>query len=304
MPPSSSNVILYLAFGERYARQAVFSIASLLGLYPNQLPFRIRVITDRPGVFTGFSPKYPVEAVSIPSAMLEEWKGPDQFALRAKLCVVIEALRAENINLLMVDTDTIFLRRPDALFQDIERGTLFLHEREDILRAKRKADPALCPRDTVFTLDEGARFVVDDSTVMWNSGVVGITSSRLYLARQALELNDRIRQVAPSWHTEQLATGMVFASTPDLSDARATVCHYWHNKEMMNPVLDAMGPLRPCYLASVIARARQAAHPMARRIAWKHRRLLMREGFRDLPGVYPFFLFLRRPFRKPGSSCR
>lgn len=179
--------------------------------------------------------------IQISPVKMKELVGAQKFILRAKIALIKETLFNKNCNLLFVDTDTLYLKKIDNIFEKIEKGVCYLHRKEWALRMGRKKHPELCPVDLNFHLLTGTHITINESTQMWNSGVVGISSKQKEIISDALEFTDRYYKENPSWHVEQFSLSILLQRTFKLKIASDYIFHYWHSKELAKKFIDEIG---------------------------------------------------------------
>lgn len=293
------TTILYLALGERCARQAIYSILTLLGVYEGRFfPFRVLVLTDHPSLFAGFG--RPIEAKYLSPEQVEAWTRPHGFVLRVKIKVIQEAM-AGNSDVLFVDCDTLFMRRPDAVLARVQAGRPVMHLYEHPLGRSRQLHPELCPRDVVMDLSCGTQVVINNSLPVWNSGVLGIPALNVAEVADVLELTDRIYEQWPAWHVEQISFSAVL-SQMGLSGCAGVVFHYWTFKGVMDAELAKLPEVTPNRLLGMVRRARRRTPILVAHIRFKMAALATKKWVRDLPGVYRTFKAARWLLRRAKSG--
>ena len=296
------NKIVYLALGESYVSQAIFSLLTLVDVYRGERPpAEVVVYTNASASFAGLRRFLNITAVELSDDELRRMKGDHQDILRAKIMAMRETMDVEPAKLLYIDTDTIFLRRIDSMFTEIGSGRLFLHKQEWPLRKGRKLHPELCPANLSFRLDSGTMVEVVESSIMWNSGVVGITSERKALVDDVLSLHHQFYAKHPTWHVEQFCYSLILANAGNLRDCRRYIFHYWHTKRITSMYLGIVGKHSEMEQLALLRGVRRCKIRMVwtgRALYYGHRIKVM---IRDFPGVYPVFVAVKRLF-KDGRS--
>ena len=232
------DTIVYFAFGDSCISQANLSLVSLVNLSRDKATgFQVAIFTDKPKCFSWIAHYPRFETRLVTKERIEEMMGPRQFILRAKIETIYSALQTCESNLLYVDTDTIFLRKPEKIFNQLSKGACFLHLKEWPLRIGRLYNSNLPPNIFECTLTSGVNIQINDSTEMWNAGAIGIGANQCNHISDALELNDILYAIKPSWHVEQLALSIIFQKTKKLLGCRRYIFHYWHNKDSANRLI-------------------------------------------------------------------
>jgi hypothetical protein len=235
------NVLLYLAVGEYCAKQALFSLYSIVRVYRNSVPnFKILVFTNVSKAFDELLNVLNITCLDISENKLRSWKGAENNMMRAKIAAILEVLSTSYCNLLYIDSDCIVLEPIEKIFEMIESGSLFMHKPEWPLRTGRKKHPELIQKDQVFKLSTGECIPVNGDTLMSNAGVLGCSTSSLELVKSALDLYQQFYSLGPSWHLEQFAFSIIFFKTGKLRYCRREIFHYWHNKTLADKYINAM----------------------------------------------------------------
>jgi hypothetical protein len=229
------RTIMYFCYGSQSLyEQTLYSILSLLHVTAGRnLDTRVIVYCDRPAEFAAL----PVETIEIDQRQLDAWLGGSDYIHRRKTCAIIDALQRFGGKVLFLDSDTYWTSPPDRLFNRIGRDRACFHTREGYLRSTGTAvDNALAQQldRHQYRIGSVVPVEVDRTTMMWNTGVVGVHASNLNLVSEALVLSDQIWIDADPTgaygkkihHAEQFAMGYAFRDCR-LSEAVDTVYHYW-----------------------------------------------------------------------------
>lgn len=223
-----SNTIIFLAIGERYALQAVYAIISLLKVYNMRIPlnWEVVVFTDSVEPFDIFPLDIPLRLRIINDDDIQHLIGENKHVYRAKIKVLQNLNRSLQQNVLFVDTDIIFYKRIDKIFKWIEEGHYILHEKEDLLYTR----PFKSYTDTFarksFKLSSSRDININEQSMMWNSGVIGLRSSNIKVLDDVLELNDCMYSIAKLRLVEQLAFSLVFCANQEPKESRNMIFHY------------------------------------------------------------------------------
>jgi len=298
---TKSNVIVFIAFGETNTRQAIFSICSILLCLKQRPPnFSLVVYSNHPSQFE-FIEKY--IQISIRVLIDEEVRQaiqPENYFPKLKIILMNEMLERDGIeNLILIDSDTVFHKHPEMLFQHVNNGKLIMHLFEWKFASGRKHNPILCPADGEIVLESGRVMKWDDNSEMYNVGVIGISSMMKNLIRDSLDFLIKYFAIYPSWHVEQLCVSLVFQQHGDIHFAKKQVYHYWHSKPIFTKLTGE-------FFSLIDSGRHQEALNEARRLIprmvfeMQTRFFLARAKvwFRDLPGVYGLFKFAFKPFFK------
>jgi hypothetical protein len=218
------NAIVYQSYGpsEQFQNELTYSLRSLLRFGRH---YKIFLVTtgevDRRDL--------PVETVKISQETLRDWVGTHCYIHRAKIMAIDLALREIATNILYTDTDTIFTKPPDAVFERIGPGRTVMHCRE------RKVGSF--PNIQRFMNDRKIeRPYMDRDSIMFNAGVIGISKSNLDLLKDVRSITDELNDAGALDYfntTEQLAFSHVLRSKTSPGLANGEIDHYWRWKSMM-----------------------------------------------------------------------
>lgn len=294
----SSNVIAFIAFGEINNRQAIFSICSLLLTRNKTISnFSVVVYSNEPAKY-GFLKEYiPISIRRLIDTEVKQAIQPENYFPKLKIMLMDEMLGSEAINnLILVDSDTIFLKNPMILFEHLNNGHLLMHLFEWIFRKGRKDNPILCPKDGHLTLESGRIVEWSDNSHMYNVGVIGIGANKRNLIKDSLDFIIKYFAIYPSWHVEQLCVSLIFQQKEGIRFAKKQVFHYWHNKAIFNKYTGRFFSLLESGNHTEALSECERLIPI---LVFKMKiRLFLSEGkkwVRGLPGVY----YLYKNFFKP-----
>ncbi|TDU71403.1 hypothetical protein EI77_02527 [Prosthecobacter fusiformis] len=291
---SIHNRIVYLALGNSYVSQAIFSLLTLAQVYRGQRPdMEVVVYSDSSASFHGLRRFFDLMTVDVNGERLVKMKGLHRDVLRAKIMTLQETMERGDANLIYVDTDTIFLCKIDRLFTEIGSGRLFLHKPEWPLRRGRMIHPELCPSDISFDLKSGTKIKISESSVMWNSGVVGINAGRKTLVDDVLSLHHQFYAIYPTWHVEQFCYSLILANAGNLKGCRKFIFHYWHSKQITSlytNVVESHASIDERTLLKAVNRCKIRMIWTGRALYYGYR---IRLWIRNLPGVYILFVSVR-----------
>lgn len=217
------NNLVYCVYGDKCAREALFSIMSAIRL--EGLPakdWRLLIYTDDPRPFARFD----AAIERLDEQRLKDWAGSANFGHRRKICVLRHAISNYGRSVL-VDSDTYFLRPPRRLFEKVSPGNAIMHMREALLRRFAYLTPlleSLCAEP--FEV-QGWVYKFTRDWLMWNSGIVGLDPADESLVERVIMLTDAIHERSPSLLSEQIAFTVAFKESTNLREADEIVYHYW-----------------------------------------------------------------------------
>ncbi|RYY20261.1 MAG: hypothetical protein EOO36_03815 [Cytophagaceae bacterium] len=270
-----ADYLIYQAYGSlAILDEALFSLLSYLR---QPAAATVLVYTDNTAYFQRVLGEA-AEVVYVPTepAQWQAWRGEIDFVHRVKIEVLRHAAAHYPGQLLYVDTDTVFLQSPAALFAALAQGQRVMHLAEGRLSdgnaLNRKLNRALRP----LTSQLPPRVTIGPATHMYNAGVLGLRSTDAPLLDEVLALTEQLYRFYPKHVMEQLAFSVIWAREGPVQEATPWVYHYWNLKEI-RPVLHTLFAATPalCSLPDWQARATQLDVPA------------LAEGkaaFRQLPG--------------------
>ncbi len=219
------NTLIYLSYGQGpHVCETVFSILSAL-YQDNGTPtgYQIAVYTDTPQEFSGFG----VAIEAITPDQMRSWAGPYNFNHRRKIVALATAMRQSKDSVVLIDSDTYFLRSPRLLFDRIAPGQSLMHISEGQIGYLLAMGPmrSRLPGKS-FDLGSGNTYALTANTRMYNAGVIGLHATDAPLLDEVLNLTDMIHSAAPSWCSEQLAFTCVLSRRTCVQTCRDIVFHY------------------------------------------------------------------------------
>lgn len=230
------NYIVYQAYGQECIRQeCMFSILSLCSLKVAD-KYQIVVYTDKPEDFALLKPinGLHLSFEILKPEQIQEWRGEIDFVHRVKICLLLDVCDKYKGNILYLDTDTYFTEDPQPLFEHIASGTYVMHLPEGRIDSGqnlvfKKLYRFL--RKNNFTIQTPQKnILVEGKTLMWNAGVVGLSSNDRSLLDEVLLFNDSLHKKYPKHITEQLGFSY-FMQQHKLVPADHFIYHYWNFKE-------------------------------------------------------------------------
>lgn len=243
------NYIAYLAYGRReFAQEAIYSILSLYYVAGFEFHKDISIIiyTDQIDFFTRiFGENDRIIYQEFTETLRESWM-EGGYVHRAKIKLLQDCMEKYPGNLLFVDTDTIFINdNLGELFSRINQNHFHLYASENTLEQRMRihqemvidpneqnAELSLLRyiKDNSFMTKSANEIKVPFSMEMWNSGVVGINESHLFLLDEVLEMIDTIYEKFHYRVLEQFALSFVYGKQYRIGSTDSTVHHYWYSK--------------------------------------------------------------------------
>lgn len=223
--------LIYLAYGSNELHaEALYSLLSYYKVARQAV--QVLFYTDAPEAMKQLLGERPdVRYPTVTLAQWQSWRGSSNKVYLLKIGVLSHAAQHYPGNLLFVDTDTIWQADPAPLFAQVGRGQYAMHVSEGRLLTgnllSRKVYKHL--KGLVFTV--GSReFVVNEATVLYNSGVIGLTSAMAARLPEVVALADQLYAAYNKHMMEQLAFSLWFEADNHVVEAAPYVLHYWNLK--------------------------------------------------------------------------
>ncbi len=229
--PTAPCSLIYLAYGSSDLHaEAIYSLLSYYRvarsavrvlIYTDAAAAFRQVLGERPGVY------YP----AVTPGEWQRWRGSSNKVYLLKVGVLTHAARHYPGNLLFVDTDTIWQLDPAPLFAQIERGQFVMHVSEGELATGNELSRKIYRRLQGQTFQVAQRKLsLGSTTVLYNSGVLGLSSALAAELVGVVELADQLYAAYNKHMMEQLAFSMWFGETDKIAEAAPYVLHYWNLK--------------------------------------------------------------------------
>ncbi|MEK3834097.1 MULTISPECIES: hypothetical protein [unclassified Paenibacillus] len=243
------NYIAYLAYGKReFALEAVYSILSLYysAGFEDHKDISIIIYTDQSDFFTRvFGKNDRIIYQELTETLRESWmKGG--YVYRAKIKLLQDCMGKYPGNLLLVDTDTIFIKdNLEELFCGISQNQFHMYAQENTLEQRMRIhqEVVIDPKeqnselsllnfikDNSFMTTSAKEIKVPLTMEMWNSGVVGLNKSHLSSLDEVLEMIDTIYEKFHYRILEQFALSFVYGKQYKICNTDCTIHHYWYSK--------------------------------------------------------------------------
>ncbi|OGX83846.1 hypothetical protein BEN48_03530 [Hymenobacter glacialis] len=209
------------------------AIYSLLSYYKvAHKPAQVLIYTDSEAAFRQvLGERNEVVYPAVSSAQWQNWRGNSNKVYLLKIGVLGHAAQYYPGNLLFVDTDTIWQADPEPLFKEVEQGKYVMHVSEGRLAAgnllSRKVHKHL--KGHAFPVGT-QRYFVDERTLLYNSGVIGMTSAAAERLPEVVDLADQLYATYNKHIMEQLAFSLWFGADRAVVEAAPYVVHYWNLK--------------------------------------------------------------------------
>jgi hypothetical protein len=229
-----TNYIVFLCHGNKGVfYECAYALLSLARLCtPKDLRnTEIWIYTDDADWFVPFkSNLLPVYYKKINEATIKEWRGAINFVHRAKVEMLKDFSKDKSGNILYVDTDVVFTHRVENILQGIDRGNLYMHSMEGIVRD--------CSTSVFKKLNshfKRSKYKINGKPLvelaMWNAGVVGFNTKFKPLLDEVLAFTDKEYPKFPKHIMEQFAFSVYFQREGNVKAASPYIFHYWKLKE-------------------------------------------------------------------------
>lgn len=231
------NAILYQAYGgPDFVNECRYSLLKYLQVYNLRPPAHTSLVvyTDAPDSFADFQPFLPHLATrKLSDETVQKWRGAINFVHRVKIEMLIDFLQGFEGNVLYCDTDTYLTAPLETLFDDIGRGSFYLHEYEGLI--DKSVNPSFRKWERFLSsapIDyRNKQAVFSKSLRMFNAGTVGLNSREKDVLLDVLALTDAVYAKFPKHIAEQFAFSYCLQQNGTVHSADSAVAHYWNLKE-------------------------------------------------------------------------
>ncbi|MCU0568875.1 MAG: hypothetical protein MUF49_20040 [Oculatellaceae cyanobacterium Prado106] len=218
------KVLGYFLYGhhQKYQLELFLSLLSALKhLRRDSHGVTISVVTDQPNL----DPDLPIDILLISPEEFASWTNGGAYHHRAKCFALKKLLDHYQCPVVMVDTDTFFLKSPVYLFERISPAQTVMHCKETNAIGKLPSYQPLLER-LGRTIDvDGVQ--ISPSSPMYNSGVIGLDPSHALLVEKSITVLDMVYAAYPLFNVEQFAIGVVLDQYTKLTSSDDVVFHYW-----------------------------------------------------------------------------
>ncbi len=231
------NSILYLAHSDLgYINECRFSLLKYLSVYNLKPPVQTAIVvyTDRPQLFEIFLPFFQQFHIQeITAEQVKGWQGDINYVHRAKTEVIKNFFQQFGGNLIFFDTDTYITQPVEALWNEIELGTVFMQQSEGVIDSSKNGEfrkwDAFLKNNTIQYNNQTFQYSPDFE--VWNSGLIGIGQRLAPVFDDVLHLTDAIHSKFPKHITEQVSCSYILQQHAALKPAADYLVHYWNLKE-------------------------------------------------------------------------
>lgn len=229
--------IVFLVFGTDYKnyQQALFSMLTFLSKMKEE--DHIIVLTDTPEYFKVIKEHITISLLN--EELLNTWKGDYNFFWRIK----IKALQLVEKDFggkpfIYLDADTFLFNDLNKIKKGLAQGYNFMHLNEGKLSELSSKTEKRMWKQLKNTVH--ANVLVDESSCMWNAGVIAIGTKIKETLQLSLDICDSMcaQNVTPRL-IEQFAFSLALNKENKLIEADDTIGHYWGNKIQWNEKISA-----------------------------------------------------------------
>lgn len=117
-----------------------YALFSLARSNPSaSIDFKVTVYTDQPYFFEDITTvtNLQINTRLISPSELEDWRGPNWFVHRVKICILQDFVAHHAGSVLYCDTDVVFLKPIQPLFEMLAAGTPLMHTREGLIQQSK-----------------------------------------------------------------------------------------------------------------------------------------------------------------------
>ena len=235
------NTIVYLCYGSvDYFNETLFSLLSFYNHHKNST-IEIVIYTTGSAIFKKKIP-FPIHLVDIDLVQIKTWSGANGYNHRAKIKVLEDITSKQYGNFLFVDSDTVFMQNCEALFAEIEKGTLIADKCEGNLANNKGGIAKKLNRffktQNHFSTSFEDSIIFDNQFEVWNTGTIGINTKDKSILLKVTALIDVLYQKFPLFVMEQIGFSYYFQTFKKPISSANFIHHYWYFKEFRTVLKD------------------------------------------------------------------
>ncbi|MEZ8825310.1 hypothetical protein AB6E04_13165 [Vibrio amylolyticus] len=222
------KAIVSIVYGDNatYYNGSKFSILSFLSQLPQSQWPKIYILTEQPDLFSDF----PCEVIRLTCTQKKEWTCDGRYHFRIKnrgLKFVLENAGSEIEKFLFFDADTHFKSTSKTLFEFVgENEALLFYPETNINDAPSNSEYGKLKGKKIPT-SIGIDYELQETSIMWNSGVIGVSRTMIPSIEYADELILGMMEIDCQAHTiEQFALSEALVKDYSLNSAREYVYDY------------------------------------------------------------------------------
>lgn len=235
--------IVYQAYGsEDILNEALYSMISFYKVHG--LDYReveLVVYTDNATHFESVLGKERVHCKLLDATLVKQWRGAINFVHRVKIETLLDfTATLKDDQVLYLDSDIVFLKPVNDLFEKIKQGLFVMHEFEGKLNAS--TFPLILKMGKFIKSNQQALrtkgFDVPVDTGVWNAGVIGFDGSKQYLLSKVLCFTDGFYPLYPKHIAEQFGFSLYLSKEGSVFNSSEYLFHYWSFKEFRSILKD------------------------------------------------------------------
>lgn len=225
---NTDHALVFIVYGgdETYYNGAKFSILSFLSHVEKKHWPHVLVLAEKSEYFSSF----PIEVHRLEEQWKESWTCNGQYHFRIKnrgLKHIIEKADNSLNKFLFLDADTYFNYDPSVLFELISDDRSLLFYPEENVYLSKPGSEYYKLKGLTLPLKSGQTYQVTKSSVMWNSGVIGLSRKMLDVLDDADEFILAMMDSDCNAHTiEQFALSEALNKYYEILPAKDKVAHY------------------------------------------------------------------------------
>ncbi|OJX28112.1 MAG: hypothetical protein BGO86_01985 [Chryseobacterium sp. 36-9] len=231
-----NNCLLYISlFNYEYYYETICSLLILKEINFGK-KIRILIYSDNANFFyneiekNNLSSHLKIDIIYKPTKYFRELLNQKKDIFKLKIIIILDVIESYNCNLLFIDNDTIILKKLSKIYKKISKGYCYLHTEEYKIKDNELSEyHNFFKREIVVVPLKEKNLIIDQDSIMWNSGVVGICNSKIQLLKNVLLTYEILSEKISLKRNEQLSFSVCFKDEK-LLPADDFVFHYWFIK--------------------------------------------------------------------------
>lgn len=235
--------IVYQAYGSLdILNEALYSILSFYKVHgADYRAITIVVYTDTPLHFETVLGKERVVCKPLDLSLVKQWRGEIDFVHRVKIETLLHfTATLEQGQVLYLDSDIVFTKPIDYLFDLIEKNQLIMHESEG--RLNDSTFPLILKMGKFIKSHQAdlikKGFDIPLNAGVWNAGVIGFDISKKHLLNKVLCFTDNFYPIYPKHIAEQFGFSLYLSKEGEVYNSADFLFHYWSFKEFRTILRD------------------------------------------------------------------
>jgi hypothetical protein len=226
------NYIVYQVYGNtNFFNEFVFSFLSVI---KHDKTIQFIIYTDNKSRIENLVPKtHKIHYQIINNETIANWKGKNNDNFRVKIKIIEHLLSNFSGNFIHLDTDTFVKKDLNLYFDSVAKNSFIFDELEDDIFKNSggiaKKFVKFINKNKTFLTQEN--YTITKQFLIWNSGVLGFSSSLQKHIASVLTFNDALYEKGAPYIIEQASFSYYIPQHYNIITSQNDIHHYWYFKE-------------------------------------------------------------------------